>query len=107
MVPHLKLVVIDRAGAQQEVACASGEVLMEVLRDNVDFNIGTCGGSISCGTCRVFVSAEWQARLAPASAAEVEMLEALGDEPGARLGCQIVLADSHDGLRLTIAPRHD
>ena len=100
----VKISVVDRAGAKTELSADDGNVLMEVLRDTLDFGIGTCGGVMSCGTCRVFVDAAWMDRLAPASASEVEMLEMLGDEPNARLACQINLCPALEGLRLTIAP---
>ena len=96
--------VTDRSGADKEISAASGGVLMEILRDQVDINIGICGGVMSCGTCRVLIDADWAARLTPAGGEETEMLDALGEEKGARLACQLELTAALDGLRLTIAP---
>jgi 2Fe-2S ferredoxin len=103
-VGELRLAVVDREGQPRELKVRSGELLMAVLRDQVDVGVGVCGGMLSCGTCLVLLDAAEGARLPPASADETEMLEALGAEPAARLGCQITLGEDLDGLRLTIAP---
>jgi ferredoxin, 2Fe-2S len=103
-VGQVKLIVTDRGGAEKEIGASDGDVLMEVLRDRVDFTLGVCGGVMSCGTCRVFVDPAWADRLAPVSGPEREMLDALGEEPGARLACQVKLSAALSGLRLTIAP---
>jgi 2Fe-2S ferredoxin len=100
----MKLIVTDRDGAVHRLGAKAGDVLMPLLRDHVDNAVGICGGVISCGTCRVRVDDDWADRLAPASLDEAEMIEALTDEAGFRLGCQIVLTDDLDGLAVTIAP---
>lgn len=100
----MKLIVTDRDGAVRTLEALAGDVLMPLLRDRVDNTVGICGGVISCGTCLVRVEDDWAARLAPASPDEAEMIEALTDEAGFRLGCQIVLGDDLDGLQVTIAP---
>lgn len=100
----MKLIVTDRDGAVHRVDAQPGDLLMPLLRDQVDNAVGICGGVISCGTCLVRVDGDDADRLAPASVDEAEMIEALTDEAGFRLGCQIVLADDLDGLRVTIAP---
>jgi len=98
----VKLTVIDRAGDRREVIATSGTVLMHVLRDQVDIDVGICGGEISCGTCLVKLNREWLEKLAPASADEVEMLDALAAPDGARLGCQVTLDASADGMQATL-----
>ena len=101
---ELKLVVQDRGGSVQEVTARPGDVVMAVLRDQVDSMIGTCGGVISCGTCHILLDETSAARLPPASDDELEMLEAIGGEAGSRLSCQLVVTEALDGLHLTIAP---
>jgi 2Fe-2S ferredoxin len=100
----MKLIVTDRDGAVHELSAQAGDVLMVLVRDRVDNTVGVCGGAISCGTCLVQLTPEGAARLAPASAEEVEMLEALDAKPGERLGCQIPITPDLDGLAVTVAP---
>lgn len=99
---EVKLTIIDRTGETHQLDAAAGENLMHVLRDQIDLNIGTCGGEISCGTCLVRLNPEGADRLSPASEDETEMLDALGAQDHARLACQIVLDDAADGLHATI-----
>lgn len=63
-----------------------------------------CAGSLSCGTCHVYVALEFSSRLPAPSVEEDEMLEFVTAErrEGSRLSCQIVLADDLDGLTLEI-----
>ena len=99
---EVKLTVIDRGGETHRVSTETGEVLMHVLRDNIDLEIGICGGEISCGTCLVQLNSEYTQRIAAAGEDEAEMLDALGADSNARLACQIVLDNAADGLRATI-----
>ncbi|CAN7540231.1 2Fe-2S iron-sulfur cluster-binding protein [Phenylobacterium sp. LjRoot219] len=101
---ELVLTVTDRDGRARELCGRGGERLMPVLRDQVDVTIGTCGGQLSCGTCLVLLDAASAAHLAPPGEDELEMLDALGAEPGARLACQLTLPDSAARLAVTIAP---
>ncbi len=63
-----------------------------------------CAGSLSCGTCHVYVTPEFSFRLPAPSEQEKEMLEFVAAErrEGSRLSCQIVLTDDLDGLTLEI-----
>lgn len=99
---EVKLTIIDRGGETHRVTAETGEVLMHVLRDNVDLEIGVCGGEISCGTCLVQLDSEYTQRIGAAGEDEAEMLDALGAGGNARLACQIVLDDAADGLQATI-----
>jgi 2Fe-2S ferredoxin len=59
-----------------------------------------CGGSMSCGTCHVYVDPADVEKVPPASDQELEMLDlvAADQKPNSRLSCQIVLSDDLDGL---------
>ena len=64
-----------------------------------------CKGRGICGACRVEVAPEFLSLLTPPSANETRLLNYLS--PGAanhRLGCQIILDNSLQGLRLTTVP---
>jgi 2Fe-2S ferredoxin len=103
-VTELSLSVVGRTGELRHLRARRGESLMAVLRDQVDVEIGTCGGALSCGTCLVLFDEAEGARLPPAGADELEMLQALDAPPEARLACQLMLSEALDGMRLTVAP---
>jgi 2Fe-2S ferredoxin len=99
---NVTLTVIDRAGDTRQLIAATGQVLMHVLRDNIDINVGICGGEISCGTCLVRLTPEWSATIAAAGEDEQDMLDALGAGKHARLGCQLILDEAADGMQATL-----
>lgn len=103
-----KVEVTTRDGSRRTLEAAGGSPLMEVLRDADTGVEGTCGGMCSCGTCHVYVAAEWASRLPERSDDEAMMLEALQDfvelRPGSRLACQIEFDDQLSGISVEIAP---
>ena len=98
----LNITVTDRAGETKVLAAKPGDSLMQVLREQVDLTIGTCGGAISCGTCMVRLSPAWLAALAAVSEDEAEMLEALSADAQCRLSCQLVLDAAAEGQAATL-----
>jgi len=79
-------------------------LMKEAVSAGVEAIAADCGGSLTCATCHVMVDAAWLARLAPASADELSMLEmtAAPREAGSRLSCQIMLDPTLDGLRVRL-----
>jgi 2Fe-2S ferredoxin len=65
---------------------------------------GDCGGAAACATCHVYVDPEWIGRTGPAAEGlEQSMLEFAEDVTDqSRLACQIIVADSLDGLILKL-----
>lgn len=103
-----KVLVTDRDGNRHELEAPDGEPLMETLRDE-DMGVeGICGGQCACGTCHVYVDAEWIDRLPPMSEDEQMMLEAIGElievRSNSRLSCQIEPDESLKGLVVEVAP---
>ncbi len=95
---------IKRDGSEVTLEVKSGLSVMEIGRDNNLGIEGTCGGSLSCATCHVVVDEAWLERTGKPSIDEEDMLDlAFNVEPTSRLGCQIVLDDSLDGLKVRIA----
>lgn len=99
------LTVTSQDGDTVSLDAKTGTVLMETLRD-AGLIDATCGGAASCGTCHVYF-----ADVASAGATtedEGYMLESLGDfveiKEGSRLACQVGITDSHDGMKIDIAP---
>jgi|ERR1700679_309426 2Fe-2S ferredoxin len=97
--------VIDRHGTEYELDAPVGLPLMETLRDMDEGVAAICGGVCSCGTCQVYVDAEWLERLPAPQTDENNMLADLSTRrANSRLSCQIVVEESLHGLKVTLAP---
>ncbi|MBM3596400.1 MAG: 2Fe-2S iron-sulfur cluster binding domain-containing protein [Alphaproteobacteria bacterium] len=109
--PTISITITDAAGNTRTIAdVTTGITLMEVSRQNgVEGVLGNCGGGAACGTCHVYVDAEWVDRLPAPDSIETDMLDLLEDmrRENSRLGCQIRLAASLKGLNVTVAPPSD
>ena len=99
-----KIVYLAFDGERREVEAETGTSVMEgAVRNNVPGIDGDCGGACACATCHVYVGDEWLGKLDPQSDMELSMLEfAEGVRPNSRLGCQIKLAPSLDGLTVEL-----
>ena len=65
--------------------------------------LGECGGMALCATCQCYLESETE--LSEQSDAELDMLDqAFHVKPNSRLGCQIHLDQSIDGIILRLAP---
>ena len=64
---------------------------------------GACEGSLACATCHVIVDQKYYDMLDSASEAEEDMLDlAFGLTHTSRLGCQIIITEELDGIRLKL-----
>lgn len=96
---------IHSGGDRQNVAGAQGDTVMQVAYDNDIAGIAAeCGGSMSCGTCHVFLDEAAFERIEPASQNEIDMLEMVSSErrPTSRLSCQLKLDESFNGAEVHI-----
>jgi 2Fe-2S ferredoxin len=101
--PSIVFVLPD--GSERTVTVAAGTSVMHAAVDHgLPGVIGECGGCASCATCHVWVDAGWIGALAPADDVERDLLGFTEAErrPTSRLGCQIAVAASLDGLRVEI-----
>ncbi len=100
----MKIHLTDIDGTEHELEAIEGWRLMEIIRD-YGFSIkAECGGSCACATCHVYVHDDWVDKLHEMRYDEEEMLdEAFNVESNSRLSCQIILDESLDGLRITLA----
>ena len=98
-----KMVFIEANGNRKEVNAPNGLSVMEIAhRHGVDIE-GACDGSLACSTCHVIVEAAWAARLDEPSEDEEDMLDlAFGLTETSRLGCQIIMSESLDGLTVEL-----
>lgn len=98
-----KMTFIEPNGTRREVEAPEGLSVLEIAhRNKIDLE-GACEGSLACSTCHVIVAPEWFDRLPPASDDEEDMLDlAFGLSQTSRLGCQIIMRKTLDGLVVTL-----
>ena len=94
-----KMTFIKPDGTRVEVEAPLGLSVLEIAhRNNIDLE-GACEGSLACSTCHVIIDPEWYESLQPASEDEEDMLDlAFGLTHTSRLGCQIRMSETLDGL---------
>jgi len=108
MSADISIKITDRDGLTHEVLAPTDMNLniMEVVRMYElapEGTIGICGGMAMCATCQVYLESETD--LAEQSDAELDMLDqAFYVKSNSRLGCQIHLDESIDGIVLRLAP---
>jgi 2Fe-2S ferredoxin len=95
-----KIVYIEADGARHIVEVPIG---LSVMRGALDYGVpgilAECGGSCSCGTCRVHIDEAWSGRVGSASELEEATMEGHDDpHPNKRLSCQILVDTALDGL---------
>lgn len=101
----VKLTFVLSNGERREVEGGPGKTVMDVARDNgIEGVDALCGGSMSCGTCHVFLDGASFSRLGAPAAAEIDMLDLVegGRRPTSRLSCQIRIDASLDGALIEI-----
>jgi len=90
-------------GSELKVMTEPGVTVLQLAQENGLEMEGACEGNMACSTCHVIVDKDHFNRLPEASENEEEMLDlALGLTATSRLGCQIVIDDSLDGIILRL-----
>lgn len=104
--PQIHFFQID--GTTKTVDASIGLSVMEIgVKYNMDKIEGSCGGSLACATCHVYVHPDWWDKVMPdegdISEAEEDMLDlAFNLSKKSRLSCQILMREELDGLVLAI-----
>ena len=82
---------------------SNNSTILEIAHNNgIDIE-GACEGSLACSTCHIIVDKDWYNRLEEPSWDEEDMLDlATGLTVTSRLGCQIVLSEKLDGLKVSL-----
>ncbi|PLX37681.1 MAG: (2Fe-2S)-binding protein [Hyphomicrobiales bacterium] len=96
-----RITYIAHDGTKTEVEAPEGWTLMQAATlNNVAGIEGECGGSCACATCHVYVDDAWLDKVGAMAEAENDMLEFTVSTRTAnsRLGCQIKVSGSLDGL---------
>jgi ferredoxin, 2Fe-2S len=82
-----------------------GSSLLQAAKANNIDMAGTCGGSMICATCHVYIDAEFASLLEPPTWDEEATLDfAFQVRKASRLGCQVRLTERLDGLTVQLAP---
>lgn len=95
---------IMRDGSAREAEAPLGLSVMEIAHHNKIYEIeGSCGGSLACATCHVYVHPDWYNKVLPEEGAitedEEDMLDLAFDlKKASRLSCQIIMEKELDGL---------
>lgn len=98
-----KITFVTADGKEQTFDAPSGISVLEVAHKNAIALEGACEGSLACSTCHVIVDQEWFDKLKTASEDEEDMLDlAFGLTHTSRLGCQIMMSDALDGIRVSL-----
>lgn len=104
----MKIFVTDLDGCEHELEAVEGWRVMEIIREYGLPIKAECGGACSCATCHVYIDSEWLSRIPKMRNDEEEMLDQAFDvRVCSRLSCQIILDESMDGLKLTLAKNAD
>ena len=98
-----KVIFIDKDGQEKEVDAPIGLSVLEIAhKHSIDLE-GACEGSLACSTCHVIVDPEFYDQLPDATEGEEDMLDlAFGLTHTSRLGCQIIMTEELDGLKLRL-----
>ncbi len=98
-----KLIFAYPDGHEQAVDAPNGISVMEIAHQHSVPLEGACEGSLACSTCHVVVDPAWFPKLTAATENEEDMLDlAFGLTHTSRLGCQIIMSDALDGLRVSL-----
>lgn len=98
-----KMTFIEADENEKEVEAPNGLSVLEIAHKNdIDLE-GACEGSLACSTCHVIVSEEDFEKLEEPTEEEEDMLDlAFGLTHTSRLGCQIIMCDELDDLKVKL-----
>ena len=98
-----KITFVNKDGTETIIDAPIGLSILEVAHhNNIDIE-GACEGSLACSTCHVIIDKDFYDKLDEASEEEEDMLDlAFGLTTTSRLGCQIIVSEKLDGLRVQL-----
>ena len=98
-----KIIFVESDGKEVTVDAENGLSLLEVAHNNGISLEGACEGSLACSTCHIIVEKEFFEKLPEPSEEEEDMLDlAWGLTHTSRLGCQIIINDGLDGMKVKV-----
>ncbi len=98
-----KIIFIEADGTEKTVDAQNGLSLLEVAHSNdIDLE-GACEGSLACSTCHIILEKNFFETLPEPSEEEEDMLDlAFGLTHTSRLGCQIIIDEKLEGMKVRI-----
>ncbi|NWW92978.1 ADX protein, partial [Rhynochetos jubatus] len=96
---------INQDGERLTAKAKEGESLMEVVvNQNLAIDgFGACEGTLACSTCHLIFEKDTYQKLDAISEEELDMLDlAYGLTETSRLGCQVCVKKSMDGLTVRV-----
>ena len=98
-----RVTFINTDGTRRDIDAPAGLSLLEIAhRNGIDLE-GACEGSLACSTCHLIVDPGWFDKLEEIQEDEEDMLDlAFGLTRTSRLGCQIILSETLDGLVVSL-----
>lgn len=98
-----KMTFVFPDGHEKVVDAPNGVSVLEIAHKNEIPLEGACEGSLACSTCHVIIDPKYYDLLDAATEDEEDMLDlAFGLTHTSRLGCQIIMSEGLDGLRVTL-----
>ncbi len=98
-----KIIFVESDGTEKVVDAQNGLSLLEVAHNNGVNLEGACEGSLACSTCHVILDKNFYEQLPEPSEDEEDMLDlAWGLTHTSRLGCQIIIDDSLNGMKVKV-----
>lgn len=81
-------------------------VMRAAIANDIDGILGECGGAAMCATCHVYIEPEFLVLLGEIDPVEGEMLDSAAStrQPNSRLGCQVLIGEELNGLRVRLPP---
>lgn len=108
MAQDIKVTIIDRENIIHELV-APTDMSMNIMELCKSYDLpvkGECGGMAMCATCQCYLESD--TILPEQSDAELDMLDqAFFVKQNSRLGCQIQIDNTIDGIVLRLAPEND
>jgi len=100
----ISVTFICRDGKKYIVEGKEGDTLLDLVQKNDISEIeGACEGCMACATCHVVVDKDWYMKLPIATDDENDMLDlAFGLTHTSRLGCQIIIDEKLDGMKVKV-----
>ena len=100
----VKITFVEHDGRTTEVDAPVGQSLMKAATyGEVPGISADCGGNCACGTCRVYVPAEWRQCFADPKESEQDMIAYWDDRTdGVRLACQTKVNEAMEGMVLNL-----
>ncbi len=99
----VKLIFIESNGKEKVVDAEIGLSILEIAHKNhIDLE-GACEGSLACSTCHIILEEKDFDKLDEPTEEEEDMLDlAHGLTHTSRLGCQIIMTEDLDGLKIKV-----